>query len=139
MIKRIIPCDAQAFHAWPKTQVTKRNLIYLCHYQGTKEYLGQVSYQYVENCWCYRHKDGSLFIVRISVSLKIVSVLVSPTQWMCFQIKDIQVPNTVQFIEMMSEGVCVGYPSAFAIYSVQGDAAPIGKPKSFSSFPFKGK
>ncbi|KAK7103526.1 hypothetical protein V1264_018406 [Littorina saxatilis] len=41
------------------------------------------------------------------------------------KIKDIQVPGTVQCIEMMSDRLCVGYPSSFAIYSVQGDAAPM--------------
>jgi hypothetical protein len=41
------------------------------------------------------------------------------------QMKDINVPGTVQFVEMMGDRLCVGYPSSFAIYSVQGDAAPM--------------
>lgn len=43
------------------------------------------------------------------------------------KIKDIQVPGQVQFLEIMNERLCVGYPSYFAMYSVQGDGAPIGK------------
>jgi len=41
------------------------------------------------------------------------------------KMKDIQVPGQVECIEMMSERLCVGYPSCFAIYSVQGDGAPM--------------
>ncbi|KAL8615672.1 hypothetical protein ACOMHN_034822 [Nucella lapillus] len=41
------------------------------------------------------------------------------------KMKDIQVPGTVQCMEMMKDRLCVGYPSTFAIYSVQGDAAPM--------------
>ncbi|XP_069117855.1 serine/threonine-protein kinase MRCK alpha-like isoform X2 [Argopecten irradians] len=41
------------------------------------------------------------------------------------KMKDIQVPGQVQFIEIMNERLCVGYPSYFAIYSVTGDAAPM--------------
>jgi len=43
------------------------------------------------------------------------------------KMKDIQVPGQVQFLEMMSERLCVGYPSYFAIYSVTGDGAPTSK------------
>ena len=43
------------------------------------------------------------------------------------KLKDIQVPGHVEFIELVSEKLCVGYPSTFAIYSVQGDAAPMSK------------
>lgn len=43
------------------------------------------------------------------------------------KMKDIQVPGQVQFIEIMDERLCVGYPSYFAIYSVTGDAAPMSK------------
>ncbi|XP_076464041.1 serine/threonine-protein kinase MRCK alpha-like isoform X3 [Babylonia areolata] len=41
------------------------------------------------------------------------------------KMKDIQVPGMVQCMEMMNEQLCVGYPSCFAIYSMQGDAAPM--------------
>ncbi|BFZ07324.1 hypothetical protein BsWGS_10363 [Bradybaena similaris] len=41
------------------------------------------------------------------------------------KMKDIQVRGQVQCIEMMSDRLCVGYPSCFAIYCVQGDAAPM--------------
>ena len=41
--------------------------------------------------------------------------------------KDIQVPGQVQCVEMMNERLCVGYPSCFAVYSLQGDAAPMCK------------
>lgn len=43
------------------------------------------------------------------------------------KVKDIQVPGHVQYLEIIQDRLCVGYPSCFAIYSVQGDAAPMGK------------
>ena len=36
-------------------------------------------------------------------------------------------PGVVQCLEMMNERLCVGYPSSFAIYSMQGDAAPLSE------------
>ena len=35
------------------------------------------------------------------------------------KVKEIPVPNTVQYMEMKNEHLVVGYPSSFAIYSVQ--------------------
>ena len=43
------------------------------------------------------------------------------------RIKEIQVPGQVQFIEVIEERLFVGYPSSFAIYSLQGEGAPISK------------
>ncbi|XP_078315965.1 serine/threonine-protein kinase MRCK alpha-like isoform X3 [Crassostrea virginica] len=40
------------------------------------------------------------------------------------KLKEIQVPGQVQCLEVMSQGLCVGCPSYFAIYSVQGDSPP---------------
>lgn len=42
------------------------------------------------------------------------------------KLKEIQVPGQVQCLEVMSQGLCVGCPSYFAIYSVQGDSPPTG-------------
>jgi len=39
-------------------------------------------------------------------------------------VKDINLPVACQCMEVMNERLCVGYQSGFAIYSVQGDAAP---------------
>lgn len=43
------------------------------------------------------------------------------------KIKDIHVPMAVQFIEMFNERLCVGYQSCFALYSIQGDGAPMSE------------
>ena len=43
------------------------------------------------------------------------------------RVKEIQCVGQVQYIEMVNERLCVGYPSTFAVHSVQGDAAPMGK------------
>ena len=43
-------------------------------------------------------------------------------------VKEVKCPGTVQFITISNERLCVGYPSSFAIYSIQGDgAAPVGQ------------
>jgi serine/threonine-protein kinase MRCK len=41
------------------------------------------------------------------------------------KVKDIQCPGHVQYIDIRNERLCIGYPSSFAIYSIQGDGAPI--------------
>lgn len=42
------------------------------------------------------------------------------------RVKDITCPGTVQYLSVCNERLCVGYPSSFAIYSIQGDGAPVG-------------
>lgn len=39
--------------------------------------------------------------------------------------KDIQVPGHIQYLELISERLIVGYPSTFALYTVQGSGAPL--------------
>jgi len=43
------------------------------------------------------------------------------------KVKEIQCPGTVQYIDMKNGKLYVGYPSNFAIYSIQGDEAPLSK------------
>jgi len=43
------------------------------------------------------------------------------------RVKEVTCPGTVQYIDICNERLCVGYPSSFAIYSIQGDGAPVGK------------
>lgn len=45
-------------------------------------------------------------------------------------------PGQVQCVEIMSDRLCVGYPSCFALYSVQGDAAPMCKLDDFLVYGF---
>ena len=43
------------------------------------------------------------------------------------KIRDFVVPGQVQFMELLCDKLCVGYQSCFAIYSIQGDTAPMSK------------
>ena len=45
--------------------------------------------------------------------------------------------SPVEIIEMMNERLIVGYPSSFAVYSVQGDAAPIGMSFNLGQFTLR--
>ncbi|KAL8613630.1 hypothetical protein ACOMHN_022049 [Nucella lapillus] len=65
----------------------------------------------------------SCLCVAIKRTVQVYELLKSRQRYR--KIKDIQVPGTVQSLEMMSEGLCVGYPSCFAVYSLQGDATPM--------------
>ena len=42
------------------------------------------------------------------------------------RVKEVTCPGLVQYIDICNERLCVGYPSSFAIYSIQGDGAPVG-------------
>ncbi|PVD25745.1 hypothetical protein C0Q70_13405 [Pomacea canaliculata] len=70
---------------------------------------------------------GSTIITCLCVAIKrTVQVYeVLKTRQRYRKMKDIQVPGQVQCVEIMSDRLCVGYPSCFALYSVQGDAAPM--------------
>ena len=48
------------------------------------------------------------------------------TKQRCRRVKDIACPAFVQYIVICNERLCVGYPSSFAIYSIQGEGAPVG-------------
>ena len=42
-------------------------------------------------------------------------------------IKDIALPSAAQWMSVMNERLCAGYVSGFALFSIQGDANPIGE------------
>ena len=42
------------------------------------------------------------------------------------KVKEIQCPGLVQYVDVKNERLYVGYPSSFAIYTIQGDGAPLG-------------
>ena len=43
------------------------------------------------------------------------------------RMKEVMCPGVVPYIGICNERLCVGYPSSFAIYSIQGEGAPVGK------------
>ncbi|XP_077444094.1 serine/threonine-protein kinase MRCK beta isoform X1 [Stigmatopora argus] len=57
-------------------------------------------------------------------------------QVMCFEITasrphykrlwEVQAPGTVQWLGMLRERLCVGYPSGFALLALQGESSPVG-------------
>jgi len=42
------------------------------------------------------------------------------------RMKEVMCPGVVQFASISNERLFVGYPSSFAIYSIQGEGAPVG-------------
>ena len=69
--------------------------------------------------------QGTSTLLCVAVKRTILIYELNRTRTRHRRLKEIQVPGTVQFIEVVNERLCVGYPSSFAIYSVQGDSAPI--------------
>lgn len=72
-------------------------------------------------------RQGSTVALCVAIKRTVQVYELNKTRQRHRKVKDIQVPGTVQFIEMINERLCVGYPSCFAVYSVQGDGAPICK------------
>ncbi|XP_059170466.1 serine/threonine-protein kinase MRCK alpha-like isoform X3 [Physella acuta] len=70
-------------------------------------------------------QGGSSCCLSVAIKRTVQVYEVNKTRARYRKMKDIQVPGQVDCIEMMSDRLCVGYPSCFAIYSVQGDAAPM--------------
>ncbi|XP_064603051.1 serine/threonine-protein kinase MRCK alpha-like isoform X2 [Liolophura sinensis] len=70
-------------------------------------------------------RQGSTVALCVAIKRTVQVYELNKTRQRHRKVKDIQVPGTVQFIEMINERLCVGYPSCFAVYSVQGDGAPI--------------
>ena len=71
-------------------------------------------------------RQGTSTCLCVAVKRTIMVFEINRTRQRHRRVKEIQCPGTVQYIEMMNERLIVGYPSSFAVYSVQGDAAPIG-------------
>ncbi|XP_035826923.1 serine/threonine-protein kinase MRCK alpha isoform X4 [Aplysia californica] len=70
-------------------------------------------------------QSGSSCVLCVAIKRTVQVYEINKTRQRYRKMKDIQVPGQVECIEMMSERLCVGYPSCFAIYSVQGDGAPM--------------
>ena len=70
-----------------------------------------------------RQTQTSCLCVAIKRTIQVYDLIL--TRQRHRKVKDIQVPGHVQFLEIFDGRLCVGYPSCFAIYSVQGDAAPM--------------
>ncbi|CAI9734870.1 serine serine/threonine-protein kinase MRCK alpha-like isoform X1 [Octopus vulgaris] len=70
-------------------------------------------------------RQGSTSCLCVAIKRTIQVYELTKTKLRQRKLKDVQVPGCVQFLEMMNERLCVGYPSCFAIYSVQGDGAPM--------------
>ncbi|BFZ11843.1 hypothetical protein BsWGS_14882 [Bradybaena similaris] len=68
---------------------------------------------------------GSSCCLCVAIKRTVQVYEVNKTRQKYRKMKDIQVPSQVQCVEMMSDRLCVGYQSCFAIYCVQGDAAPM--------------
>jgi serine/threonine-protein kinase MRCK len=72
-------------------------------------------------------RQGSSHCLCVAVKRTVYVYELNLTRVRHKRVKEIQCMGTIQCIEMMQESLCVGYQSAFALYSVQGDAAPMGE------------
>ncbi|XP_061167122.1 serine/threonine-protein kinase MRCK alpha-like isoform X2 [Saccostrea echinata] len=69
-------------------------------------------------------QGGSITCLCVAIKRTVQVYELNKTRQKFRKLKEIQVPGLVQCLEMMSQGLCVGCPSYFAIYSVQGDSPP---------------
>ncbi|CAH1790920.1 unnamed protein product [Owenia fusiformis] len=75
-------------------------------------------------CWGLV-RQGSSVCLCAAIKKTVLVFELTRTKQRHRKIKEILCPGNVQFVEMMNERLCVGYPSMFAIYSVQGEGAPL--------------
>lgn len=66
---------------------------------------------------------GQLTILCVACKRTIFVYDLNKTKQRYRKVKDIQCPGPVQFIDIQNERLFVGYPSSFAIYSVQTESA----------------
>ncbi len=72
-------------------------------------------------------RSGASTCLCVAVKRSILVYEINRTRQRHRRVKEIACPGVVQVLDMLDERLVVGYPSSFAVYSVQGDAAPIGK------------
>ncbi|KAK3093861.1 hypothetical protein FSP39_021152 [Pinctada imbricata] len=105
----------------------KQKHIKLLHQSGLEGHeVDPVKIQESRGCHIFcagRVRQGSCLCVAIKRTVQVYEL--NRTRQRHRKIKDIQVPGQVQFLEIMNDKLCVGYPSYFALYSVQGDGAPM--------------
>jgi len=76
--------------------------------------------------FCYGAvRQGTTSCLCVAVKRQIIVYELNRTKQRHRRVKEILCPGTVQYIEMFSERLCVGYPSSFALYSVQGEGPPV--------------
>ena len=71
--------------------------------------------------------QGTSTLLCVAIKRTILVYELNRTKLRHRRLKEIQCPGTVQYVEIVNERLFVGYPSSFAIYSVQGESAPICK------------
>ncbi|XP_013414269.1 serine/threonine-protein kinase MRCK alpha isoform X3 [Lingula anatina] len=69
--------------------------------------------------------QGSVNCLCVAIKRTVVIYELTRTKQRHKRVREILVPGNVQYIEMMNERLCVGYPSSFAIYTIQGEGAPV--------------
>jgi len=71
--------------------------------------------------------QGTTTCLCVACKRKIYVYELNRTKQRYRRVKEVTCPGLVQYINICNERLCVGYPSSFAIYSIQGDGAPVGK------------
>ena len=82
-------------------------------------------------------RQGTSSCLCVAVKRQIIVYELNRTKQRHRRVKEILCPGTVQHIEMCSERLCVGYPSSFALYSVQGEGPPVGEYIIYKVLPLK--
>ncbi|XP_030626502.1 serine/threonine-protein kinase MRCK alpha isoform X2 [Chanos chanos] len=70
-------------------------------------------------------RNGALTCLCVAMKRQIVCYEINKTKHRHRLLKEIQVPNPVQWMSLMSDRLCVGFQSGFRRYTVHGDAPPI--------------
>ncbi|KAL5008245.1 hypothetical protein ScPMuIL_013826 [Solemya velum] len=110
---------------------TKQRYIKLMHQSALDGYDTDITkIQDTKGCQMFctghvRQNSASSWFLCVAIKRTIQVYELIKTRFRYRKIKDIHVPMTVQFIEMFNERLCVGYQSCFALYSIQGDGAPM--------------
>uniref|UniRef100_A0A3B4H5P0 Serine/threonine-protein kinase MRCK alpha n=1 Tax=Pundamilia nyererei TaxID=303518 RepID=A0A3B4H5P0_9CICH len=70
-------------------------------------------------------RNGSITCLCVAMKNKIICYEVNKSKMRHRRLRELQAPGPVQWMGLLSERLCVGYPSGFMRYSVHGDMSPV--------------
>lgn len=109
----------------------KQRHIKLLHQSALEGYdVDPVKIQETKNCHLFCTNSGQQFsstYLCVAIKRTIQTFELTKSRQKHRKIRDFAVPGQVQFMELSCDRLFVGYQSCFAIYSVQGDTAPMSK------------
>ena len=109
----------------------KQRHIKLLHQSALEGYdVDPVKIQETKGCHLFSTNSGQKFsnsYLCVAIKRTIQAFELTKSRQKHRKIRDFTVPGQVQFMELLCDKLFVGYQSCFAIYSVQGDTAPMSK------------